>query len=81
MPKLKVVHVTWRDSVALHGWDRYDAERGAALIESIGFLVAENDDHLAIATSHDVGPANEPWCQLTIIPAEAIVKKRVVRDA
>ncbi len=81
MTKPKVVRVTWRDSTALHGWTDYDKERRAAVLESVGFLVAENDDHVAIASSHDDGLTNEPWCQITIIPAEAIVKKRVVRDA
>jgi hypothetical protein len=80
VPKLKVVHVTWRDSAAYQGWVNYDNNSGPHEVESIGFLVAESDDHLAIATSHDSKPDSVPWSQMTIIPSEAIVSKRVVRD-
>ena len=78
MAKPKVVRVTWRDSAAYQGWENYDGG-GPHTVESIGFLVAETDDHLAIATSYDSKPNSVPWCQITVIPNEAIVAKQVIR--
>ncbi len=78
MAKLKIVHVTWRDSTGVDGWANWDETQFVHIIESVGLLVHENKDHLAIALSHNGNPDATRWNQLLIIPAEVIVKKRVV---
>ncbi len=76
----KVVRVRWRDSAQHLGWvDPAEEELKVHPIESIGFLVEETDDHIVIASSHNMAEGTIPWCQVVVIPAEAVVEKKVLR--
>ncbi len=78
----KVVRVLWRDSAQHLGWvDPAEEEFKVHPIESIGFLVEENDDCIVIAASHNMTDGAVPWCQVVVIPAEAVVEKKVLRGA
>ena len=76
----KIIRVTWRDSANYTGWTDYGEDKTAQVIESVGFLIANTKDHIAIAGGYD-GDSDAPWSQMTIIPKECIVGMvRTLRD-
>jgi hypothetical protein len=76
----KIVHVCWRDSAQHLGWvDPVEEELKVHPIESIGFLVEETDDHIIIASGHNMAEGAVPWCQVVVIPIGAVVEKKVLR--
>ena len=78
---LILIRIVWRDSYGVAGWTEYDSTITVREIESVGFLIAEDERQVVIATSHDQGAKNSslPWCQVTAIPIEAIIEKKVLK--
>lgn len=82
MAKPPVVRVTWRDSAGYEAWVNPEKEPlRVSVIESVGFLIEEKDDYIALALNHATSPDDVPWSSVTVIPIEAIVKKTVLRGA
>ncbi len=54
MENLKIVRVYWYDAETSHGWeDTKDIKAEAPLVYTVGFVVAESDDSLVIASTVD----------------------------
>ena len=75
----KVVRIRWRDSVSSHQWTDPSKDALAVdVIESVGFLIEETDDHIAIGMNHDAVKDSLPWSNVTVIPIQAVVEKKVL---
>ena len=81
MQSLKPVLIRWTDSEASAGWKRIDDipdDIKASEIDSIGYLIKENNESIVISTSvSDNGSVMDP---LTI-PKCAILKRSDYPDA
>lgn len=75
-----VVFLQWRDSTSIYGWkDKVEATaktaEGPVLCDAVGFLVAETEGHICLCAQ------KTPYqvADLTIVPRESIVRKRVLK--
>ncbi len=70
--------MTWRDSSRTDGWcdrERVDAVHGDTIVETIGYVVRDDEDHLSVVhsyTDHEV-------LGLICIPVCSIIKRRYIR--
>lgn len=75
-----MVHIVWTDSCA-PGWgwnDLIDLEMSEYLIDSVGFLIEEDDDSLMLAMSfaqEDPNKLNAPF----VIPKCCIKERNILR--
>lgn len=71
-------HVTWVDSQSEDGWTEIDTlEPKAALCETVGFVVAETDEILCIAST--VEESINQCCCIMHIPQHAIQSRKRVK--
>ncbi len=80
-PLQKMMLVEWRDSSSRGQWDSVDEyKRGSHLgpIQSVGFVLESTKDRLILIQSQ----SSHTWhiCDSITIPAEAIVRKRILRE-
>ena len=76
---MKAVYAKWRDSHNYGGWTnpKQDGPYEVDICESIGMLIAKNDDCLTIALHTDM---NGSYGNAAVIPNEAIVEYRELMD-
>ena len=80
MKKYKLVSVEWNDSASLNGW-RDDEEGVVSVcpIKTVGHLVAENKDGIAISQSISLDKKFKRYGDIISIPKNAIKKKRYLK--
>lgn len=70
MKKHKVAYIEWIDSSGRAGWYDIDKDYDVCIIQSIGYLVSENDNSVTIAASIDyefdnvLSPITIPKCSI-----------------
>lgn len=71
---LITARVRWYDSVVFSGWIHPDPELHVPrIIESVGFLVEDNEAFICIASSFDPKQGDDGhWGNLTVIPRAAV---------
>lgn len=76
----KILMITWIDSCSSNGWQQ-PAEAKARISEcqSVGFLVEETKDAIALALSRTTQEGFAPYADIVSIPKVAIKRKRVIR--
>ena len=69
-----IVSVQWLDSVVFSGWVHLDPDLHVPrVITSAGFLVADTDQFLILATSFDAFPVDDGhYGNLTVIPRASV---------
>jgi hypothetical protein len=76
-------HIRWIDSRSQDGWvelKEIETEK-IALIESIGFLIKEVDDHVVLALSHALENGHDDqFSGLIYIPTVAILERKIVSE-
>ncbi len=76
-----LVYVKWVDSNGTGGWRHEDevAEIAVAEVESVGWLIAEDEKQIQIALNR-VGEneGTSPWGSITAIPKVAILSRMAV---
>ena len=77
MAKPKAVYVRWRDAGGSSAWQVYEG-LNVMPVESIGWVIEDTKDKLVIASSYD-NRENRQWADITVIPRECVVSKKVVK--
>mgnify|MGYP001558695062 CR=1 FL=1 len=80
IPSLQAVEVTWTDAVSGHGWRPFAAwqewlKSSGALQVSLGYLVAVQDEWVAIAQSRESAGAGN-LSEVIQVPTAVIVSIR-----
>lgn len=71
-----LVEVYWDDAATAHGWDEAPKTIKPQVALTVGFLVAESEDHLIIASSiDDLGMTNSR----IQIPKKMIIRSKLLR--
>jgi hypothetical protein len=81
------VHIRWRDShYAATGWllmdevaERMEDGKVELLIDTIGFLVHEDDTWLVVSHSYGGRDDNKQCCGLMHIPKSAVLRRTRIR--
>ena len=77
--KLKLLLVDWVDSAGSTGWrqtDELQPEIGEC--QSVGFLVSETKEALALALNRSRLPNFRPFGEIVSIPKRCIIRSRVL---
>ena len=75
--EVKIVRVKWRDSCILHDQQRIDADFDIAMMESIGFLLRQDDTKIVLAGEIlENGHAR----RIIVIPKENIVMQAEITN-
>lgn len=69
---IKMVRVKWRDSMILHDQQEVDADFDVAIMDSIGFLLKEDDTKLVLAGEL---LENATARRIIVIPKENLIRK------
>lgn len=69
-------HVTWVDSQSSSDWQPAPDEVGAAIVESVGFVILETEDTLVL--THSLDRENGNICLDMAIPKCSIKKRNVI---
>ena len=77
-PQPKRYLIDWIDSCSRSGWHD-DTTNRASRCQSIGFVVAEDDQAVTLALSRASEDGMAPWCDAITIPKTAIKRKRNLR--
>lgn len=74
----KIVRIHWKDACSVQGWhfQHEIEEQGLSLVESVGWLVGEDDSCVKLAISVSDGVAGN----MTIIPKSGIVDRWEFKD-
>lgn len=71
---MKTLIIDWVDSASS------DSLNGIAKCQTIGFLIKETDEYVAIAQNRDTGKNFCPFGEIICIPKVAITKKRIIKQ-
>lgn len=72
-----MVEVTWNDAAGLrHGWTAKEEKLVPQLALSVGFLIAEDDNHIMIASDTDEEGSHNGRTQ---IPRGMVVRLKILR--
>lgn len=80
MKELKVVSVAWVDSASHPFWNDKDTDYDVLHCHSVGFLIQETDDMIAIAQSAALDDGAKPWADVIVIPTVAITNIIVLKE-
>jgi uncharacterized membrane protein YcgQ (UPF0703/DUF1980 family) len=78
---MKAVQIVWLDSASTDKWTRSDVEDlSPVTITSIGYIVKETDDYLAITHSIDTHEGRLiQFAGFITIPKAAIIKRKPIK--
>ncbi len=73
---MKILYVRWLDSALTPEWSRAPSEAtGLSEIETVGYLILENDEHIQVAQSNY---ENDKYSAIQSIPKSVILERRVL---
>lgn len=79
-PTPTIVYVLWADSSGYEGWQSVeDVRLEEVLCESVGFLVGETNEVLALALSHCKGHDHRELGSAIVIPKRAVLQRKELR--
>lgn len=67
----RLVHVEWEDAASIDGWGKTaDFEMSAAMCVTVGFVIAEDSERIAVAST----TGEDDACCIMVIPRGMIVR-------
>ena len=68
MKELTVVSVSWVDSASHPYWQDRETDYDVLKCHSVGFLIDDNEEFIAIAQSAGLDSGAKPWADVIVIP-------------